>query len=130
MGKTIQQSIRFFRGRSRRIHGASNGVKKDRCPLIRGVVTKLSTQTPKKPNSALRKVAKVKLSNGEVVNCFIPGEGHKLQEHSAVLIRKGKRKDLIGYQNIIVRGAYDDTGVEGRKSSRSRYGVKKPKVEK
>lgn len=96
-------------------------------PFKRGVCTKVYTMTPKKPNSALRKVAKVRLSNGSEVIAYIPGEGHNLQEHSIVLIRGGKIKDLPGVKYHIVRGVYDTQGVEGRRQSRSLYGTKKPK---
>jgi len=96
-------------------------------PFKRGVCTKVYTATPKKPNSALRKVAKVRLSNGVEVIAYIPGEGHNLQEHSIVLIRGGRVKDLPGVRYHIVRGVYDTQGVEGRKQSRSLYGAKKPK---
>jgi len=91
----------------------------------RGVCLQVRTQTPKKPNSALRKVARVRLSNRREVTAYIPGEGHGLQEHSVVLIRGGRVKDLPGIKYTIVRGVYDLTGVEGRKSSRSQYGAKK-----
>jgi len=97
-------------------------------PFKRGVCTKVYTATPRKPNSALRKVAKVRLSNGVEVIAYIPGEGHNLQEHSIVLLRGGRVKDLSGVQYTIVRGVYDTQGVEGRKQSRSRYGTKKPKA--
>lgn len=83
--------------------------------------------TPSKPNSALRKVAKVRLTNGQEVTAFIPGEGHNLQEHSIVLLRGGRRKDLVGVRYIVVRGVLDAGGVEGRKNARSRYGAKRPK---
>jgi small subunit ribosomal protein S12 len=96
-------------------------------PFKRGVCTKVYTMTPKKPNSALRKVAKVRLSNGMEVIAYIPGEGHKLQEHSIVLIRGGRVKDLPGVRYHIVRGVYDTQGVEGRRGSRSLYGAKRPK---
>ena len=96
-------------------------------PFKRGVCTKVYTATPKKPNSALRKVAKVRLSNGTEVIAYIPGEKHNLQEHSIVLIRGGRVKDLPGVRYHIVRGVYDTQGVEGRKRSRSKYGAKKPK---
>lgn len=94
-------------------------------PLKRGVCLKVFTVTPKKPNSALRKVARVRLSNGMEVTAYIPGEGHNLQEHSIVLIRGGKVKDLPGIRYKIVRGKLDTAGVEGRKQSRSKYGAKK-----
>lgn len=96
-------------------------------PFKRGVCTRVTTMTPKKPNSALRKVARVRLSNGTEVNAYIPGEGHNLQEHSIVMIRGGRVKDLPGVRYHIVRGRYDATGVEGRNQSRSKYGTKKPK---
>jgi len=96
-------------------------------PFKRGVCTKVYTATPKKPNSALRKVAKVRLSNGAEIIAYIPGEGHNLQEHSIVLIRGGRVKDLPGVRYHIVRGVYDAQGVADRRRSRSLYGVKKPK---
>jgi small subunit ribosomal protein S12 len=97
------------------------------CPQRRGVCTRVYTTTPKKPNSALRKVAKVRLTNGLEVICYIPGEGHNLQEHSIVLVRGGRVKDLPGVRYTIVRGALDTAGVNNRKKSRSQYGTKKPK---
>ncbi|HOX61180.1 MAG TPA: 30S ribosomal protein S12 [Candidatus Magasanikbacteria bacterium] len=97
------------------------------CPFKRGVCLKVYTTTPKKPNSALRKVAKVRLSNGYEVIAYIPGEGHNLQEHSIVLIRGGRVKDLPGVRYHIVRGVYDAQGVEKRRRSRSVYGAKRPK---
>lgn len=96
-------------------------------PFKRGVCVKVSTMTPKKPNSALRKVARVRLTNGMEVTAYIPGEGHTLQEHSVVLIRGGRVKDLPGVRYHIVRGILDTTGVEGRKQQRSKYGAKTPK---
>lgn len=96
-------------------------------PQKRGVCTRVSTKTPKKPNSALRKIAKVKLSNGYEVNCYIGGEGHNLQEHSVVLIRGGRVKDLIGVRYHIVRGTLDTAGIDKRRQGRSKYGTKKPK---
>jgi len=96
-------------------------------PFKRGVCVKVTTTTPKKPNSALRKIARVRLSNGQEVTAYIPGEGHNLQEHSVVLIRGGRVKDLPGVRYHIVRGVYDTQGVEGRKQSRSLYGAKKEK---
>ena len=96
-------------------------------PQKRGVCTKVYTTTPKKPNSALRKVARVRLTNGREVNAYIPGEGHNLQEHSIVLIEGGRVKDLPGVRYHIVRGTLDTSGVSDRKTSRSRYGAKKPK---
>lgn len=97
------------------------------CPQRRGVCTRVYTTTPKKPNSALRKVARVKLTNGMEVTSYIPGIGHNLQEHSIVLIRGGRVKDLPGVRYHIVRGSLDTTGVTGRKQSRSKYGAKVPK---
>ncbi|MDA1024357.1 MAG: 30S ribosomal protein S12 [bacterium] len=96
-------------------------------PFKRGVCTRVFTMTPKKPNSALRKVARVRLSNGMEVNAYIPGEGHNLQEHSIVQIRGGRVKDLPGVRYHVVRGRYDTAGVDGRNQSRSKYGTKKPK---
>ena len=98
------------------------------CPQRRGVCTRVYTTTPKKPNSALRKVARVRLTSGYEVSSYIPGVGHNLQEHSIVLIRGGKVKDLPGVRYHIVRGTLDSTGVEGRKQSRSKYGAKKAKA--
>ena len=97
------------------------------CRQKRGVCTRVYTSTPKKPNSALRKVARVRLTNGIEVTAYIPGEGHNLQEHSMVLVRGGRVKDLPGVRYHIVRGKYDTAGVDGRKKSRSLYGVKRPK---
>lgn len=97
------------------------------CPQKRGVCTRVYTTTPKKPNSALRKVARVRLTNGNEVTAYIPGEGHNLQEHSIVLIRGGRIKDLPGVRYHIIRGALDTSGVDERKKSRSKYGTKKPK---
>ena len=96
-------------------------------PFKRGVCTKVTTTTPKKPNSALRKIARVRLSNGMEVTAYIPGEGHNLQEHSIVLVRGGGVKDLPGVRYRVVRGVYDTQGVEGRKQSRSTYGTRKEK---
>jgi len=97
------------------------------CPQKRGVCTRVYTTTPKKPNSALRKVARVRLTNGMEVTAYIPGEGHNLQEHSIVLIRGGRIKDIPGVRYHIVRGSLDTSGVDDRKKSRSKYGTKKPK---
>jgi small subunit ribosomal protein S12 len=97
------------------------------CPQKRGVCTRVYTTTPKKPNSALRKVARVRLTNNIEVTAYIPGEGHNLQEHSIVLIRGGRVKDLPGVRYHIIRGALDASGVDGRKNGRSKYGAKKPK---
>mgnify|MGYP001851376740 CR=1 FL=1 len=96
-------------------------------PQKRGVCTRVGTRTPKKPNSALRKFARVRLSNGREVDTYIPGEGHNLQEHSVVLVRGGRVKDLIGVRYHIVRGALDTQGVQNRKQGRSKYGTKRPK---
>lgn len=96
-------------------------------PFKRGVCVKVTTTTPKKPNSALRKIARVRLSNGEEVTAYIPGMGHNLQEHSIVLIRGGRVKDLAGIRYTIVRGVYDSQGVDARRQGRSRYGAKRPK---
>jgi small subunit ribosomal protein S12 len=97
------------------------------CPFKRGVCTQVRTMTPKKPNSALRKIARVRLSNGKEVTAYIPGEGHNLQEHSIVLIRGGRVKDLPGVRYHIVRGNLDCTGVENRRRGRSKYGAKRAK---
>jgi small subunit ribosomal protein S12 len=121
---TLNQLIR--KGRSaKRVKSKSPAL--ERCPLKRGVCVKVYTVTPKKPNSALRKVARVMLSNGSEVTCYIPGVGHNLQEHSVVLVRGGKVKDLPGCRYHIVRGTLDTAGVEGRNQGRSRYGAKAPK---
>jgi small subunit ribosomal protein S12 len=99
----------------------------DRCPQKRGVCLRVYTTTPKKPNSALRKVARVRLTNGQEVTAYIPGEGHNLQEHSVVMIRGGRVKDLPGVRYHILRGTLDTQGVEARKQGRSKYGAKKGK---
>lgn len=99
----------------------------DNCPQRRGVCLLVKTMTPKKPNSALRKIARVRLTNGREVNAYIPGEGHNLQEHSMVLVRGGRVKDLPGVRYHIVRGTLDCLGVNGRRRGRSKYGAKKPK---
>ena len=96
-------------------------------PQMRGVCTRVGTKTPKKPNSALRKYARVRLSNGREIDAYIPGEGHNVQEHSVVLVRGGRVKDLIGVRYHIIRGALDTQGVNERKQGRSKYGTKKPK---
>ena len=121
---TIQQLVRKGRVRTTK---KSKSRALDRCPQKRGVCTRVYTTTPKKPNSALRKVAKVKLTNQIEVIAYIPGEGHNLQEHSIVLVRGGRVKDLPGVRYHIVRGALDTAGVEGRTQRRSKYGAKKPK---
>ncbi len=121
---TINQLVRY---------GRKEVQKKDKapalksCPQKRGVCTRVYTTTPKKPNSALRKVARVRLSNGFEVSSYIPGEGHNLQEHSIVLIRGGRVKDLPGVRYHIIRGTLDAAGVTERKQSRSKYGAKRPK---
>jgi small subunit ribosomal protein S12 len=97
----------------------------EQCPQKRGVCLQVKTMTPKKPNSALRKITRVRLSNGKEVTVYIPGEGHSLQEHSIVLVRGGRVRDLPGVRYQVIRGALDTLGVEGRKQSRSRYGAKK-----
>uniref|UniRef100_A0A7C2K0M1 Small ribosomal subunit protein uS12 n=1 Tax=candidate division WOR-3 bacterium TaxID=2052148 RepID=A0A7C2K0M1_UNCW3 len=121
---TINQLVRLGRKPKKR---KSKSPALDGCPQKRGVCIRVYTTTPKKPNSALRKVAKVRLSNGKEVIAYIPGEGHNLQEHSVVLVRGGRVKDLPGVKYHIIRGKYDAAGVEGRKNSRSLYGTKKPK---
>ncbi|ACU52928.1 30S ribosomal protein S12 [Candidatus Karelsulcia muelleri] len=121
---TIQQLIK--KGREK-ITNKSKSLALNRCPQRRGVCTRVYTTTPKKPNSAMRKVARVKLTNGKEVNAYIPGEGHNLQEHSLVLIRGGRVKDLPGVRYHIIRGALDTAGVQDRKKARSKYGTKKPK---
>jgi len=122
---TINQLVRL--GREKIVKKTKSSALK-RCPQVRGVCTRVFTTTPKKPNSALRKVARVKLSNGVEITAYIPGEGHNLQEHSMVLVRGGRVKDLPGVKYHIVRGALDSAGVEGRKQSRSKYGAKRPKA--
>ena len=99
-------------------------------PQKRGVCTRVGTKTPKKPNSALRKYARVRLSNGKEVDTYIPGEGHNLQEHSVVLVRGGRVKDLIGVRYHIIRGTMDTAGIDARRQGRSKYGTKKPKGDK
>jgi len=109
------------------IHGRMRRTTKGN-PFKRGVCTQVRTMTPKKPNSALRKIARVRLSNGLEVTAYIPGEGHSLQEHSVVLVRGGRVKDLPGVRYHIVRGAFDTTGVDARRRGRSKYGAKVPKA--
>jgi small subunit ribosomal protein S12 len=121
---TISQLIR--KGR-KKVRYKSNSPALKRSPLKRGVCTRVYTVTPKKPNSALRKVARVRLTNKIEVTAYIPGEGHNLQEHSIVLIRGGRVKDLPGVRYHIVRGALDTAGVANRRQSRSKYGLKRPK---
>ena len=123
---TINQLCRFGR---KRIKAQTKSPALKGAPQARGVCTRVFTMTPRKPNSALRKVARVKLSTGAVITAYIPGEGHNLQEHSVVLVRGGKVKDLPGVKYHIVRGALDAAGVENRKQSRSLYGTKRAKKE-
>jgi small subunit ribosomal protein S12 len=122
---TINQLIR--KGR-RKVSVKSKSPALADCPQRRGVCVQVMTRTPKKPNSALRKVAKVRLTNGQEVIAYIPGEGHNLQEHSIVLVRGGRVKDLPGVRYHIVRGTLDALGVDGRRRSRSKYGAKRPKA--
>lgn len=122
---TIQQLVR--KGRQQKIKRSKSAALTS-CPQKRGVCTKVYTTTPKKPNSALRKVAKVRLTNQTEVIAYIPGEGHNLQEHSIVLVRGGRVKDLPGVRYHIVRGALDTAGVEARRQRRSKYGAKRPKA--
>ena len=121
---TIQQLIR--KGRTSKTQ-TSKSAALDSCPQRRGGCVRVYTTTPKKPNSAMRKVARVRLTNGNEVNAYIGGEGHNLQEHSIVLVRGGRVKDLPGVRYHIVRGALDTAGVEGRAQRRSKYGTKRPK---
>jgi small subunit ribosomal protein S12 len=121
---TINQLVRKGRGRVRR-KSAAPALKGS--PQKRGVCTRVYATTPKKPNSALRKVARVRLTNGMEVTSYIPGEGHNLQEHNSVLIRGGRVKDLPGVRYHIIRGTLDSTGVQDRRQGRSKYGAKRPK---
>jgi small subunit ribosomal protein S12 len=121
---TIQQLVR--KGRQSKVK-KTKAPALNQCPQRRGVCTRVYTTTPKKPNSALRKVARVRLTNAIEVTAYIPGEGHNLQEHSIVLVRGGRVKDLPGVKYHIVRGALDTAGVEDRRQSRSKYGAKRPK---
>ena len=122
---TIQQLVR--KGRTA-LTEKSTAPALDACPQRRGVCVRVYTTTPKKPNSALRKVARVRLTNQKEVNSYIPGEGHNLQEHSIVMIRGGRVKDLPGVRYHIIRGTKDTLGVEDRKRGRSKYGAKRPKA--
>ncbi len=124
---TVNQRVR--KGR-KVIRGKSKSPALKGCPQRRGVCVRVYTTTPKKPNSALRKVCRVRLTNGYEVTAYITGEGHNLQEHSVVLLRGGRTKDLPGARYKVTRGALDAAGVEGRKSSRSKYGKKRDKGEK
>ncbi len=121
---TINQLIRH--GRKKVVYKSSSPIL-DGCPQKRGVCLSVTTTSPKKPNSALRKIARVRLTNQEEGTVYIPGEGHNLQEHSSVLIRGGRVKDLPGVRYHIIRGALDTAGVANRKQGRSKYGAKKPK---
>jgi len=121
---TINQLVKFGRDAVRR---KTNSPALKSCPQRRGVCVRVYTTTPKKPNSALRKVARVRLTNGMEVTTYIPGEGHNLQEHSVVLIRGGRVKDLPGVRYHIVRGTLDTSGVSNRRQGRSKYGAKRPK---
>ena len=122
---TINQLVRHGRKRVRR---KTDSPALQQCPQKRGVCVRVYTTTPKKPNSALRKVARVRLSNGIEATTYIPGEGHNLQEHSVVLIRGGRVKDLPGVRYHVIRGTLDAVGVDGRRQSRSKYGAKRPKA--
>ncbi|MCK5878688.1 MAG: 30S ribosomal protein S12 [Acidobacteria bacterium CG_4_9_14_3_um_filter_49_7] len=124
---TINQLIK---GGRKQMKAKTKSPALTRCPQRRGVCTRVYTTTPKKPNSALRKVARVRLTNGFEVTSYIPGIGHTLQEHSVVLIRGGRVKDLPGVRYHVIRGTLDSVGVEGRTNSRSKYGVKRPKAAK
>ena len=134
---TFNQLVRFgrdkvsYKSKSPALQVGLNTIKKETVdvasPLKRGVCTKVSTKTPKKPNSALRKIARVRLTNGSEVTAYIPGIGHNLQEHSVVMIRGGRVKDLPGVRYHIIRGTLDTQGVEGRNQSRSKYGAKRAK---
>lgn len=134
---TINQLVKTKRGQKKKknkspvLNVGFNSLKRKSTntnhPQMRGVCTRVGTKTPKKPNSALRKYARVRLSNGREVDTYIPGEGHNLQEHSVVLIRGGRVKDLIGVRYHIIRGTLDTQGVNERKQSRSKYGAKKPR---
>ncbi len=121
---TINQLVRSGRSRIRR---KTKSPALEGCPQRRGVCVRVFTSTPKKPNSALRKVARVRLTNGTEVTTYIPGVGHNLQEHSIVLIRGGRVKDLPGVRYHVIRGTLDTLGVDGRRRSRSKYGAKRPK---
>jgi len=122
---TINQLVRYGRKKSFK---KTKAPALQSCPQKKGVCLKVTTMTPKKPNSALRKIARVRLSNGIETTAYIPGIGHNLQEHSTVLIRGGRVKDLPGVRYHIVRGAADTSGVDGRRKGRSKYGAKKPKT--
>ena len=122
---TINQLVRF--GRDKKIKKSKSRAL-DACPQRRGVCMQVTTRTPKKPNSALRKIARVRLTNGQEVTAYIGGEGHNLQEHSVVLVKGGRVRDLPGVRYHIVRGALDSLGVDKRRQGRSKYGAKTPKA--
>jgi len=121
---TINQLVRRGRARSR---SKTSAPALERCPQRKGVCTRVTTTTPKKPNSALRKVARVRLTNGTEVTCYVPGVGHNLQEHSVVLVRGGRVKDCPGVRYHIIRGTLDTSGVADRRQGRSKYGAKRPR---
>ena len=137
---TFNQLVRFgrekvtYKSKSPALQVGINSLRKETvavsCPQKRGVCTKVSTKTPKKPNSALRKIARVRLTNGSEVTAYIPGIGHNLQEHSVVMIRGGRVKDLPGVRYHIIRGTLDTQGVNGRNQGRSKYGAKRAKASK
>ena len=138
---TINQLVRngrkkpVYKSKAPALHFSNNSLLMKRIdtggsPQKQGVCTQVKTVTPKKPNSAMRKVARVRLTNGKEVNAYIPGEGHNLQEHSIVLVRGGRVKDLPGVRYHLVRGALDSAGVDGRRQRRSKYGAKRPKAGK
>ena len=137
---TFNQLVRFgrdkvsYKSKSPALQVTMNSLRKETvaisCPQKRGVCTKVSTKTPKKPNSALRKIARVRLTNGNEVTAYIPGIGHNLQEHSVVMIRGGRVKDLPGVRYHIIRGTLDTQGVSGRNQGRSKYGAKRAKAAK
>ena len=121
---TVNQLVK--KGR-KKVVTKSQSILLENCPQKRGVCLTVTTTTPKKPNSALRKICRVRLSTGKETTCYIPGEGHNLQEHSIVMIRGGRVKDLPGVRYHIIRGALDTSGVDGRRQRRSKYGAKRPK---
>ena len=121
---TINQLVRNGRGRKTK---KSKARALEGCPQRRGICTQVTTRTPKKPNSALRKIARVRLTNGEEITAYIGGEGHNLQEHSVVLVKGGRVRDLPGVRYHVVRGALDSLGVDARRRGRSKYGTKRPK---
>jgi small subunit ribosomal protein S12 len=123
--RTKKKLKRSHLGLATNFNPLKNKYTKANNPFKRGVCLQVMTVTPKKPNSALRKVARVRLSNGMEVSAYIPGEGHNLQEHSVVLVKAARRRDLVGVKYMVVRGKYDAAGVDGRKKARSKYGAKK-----